>query len=70
MDVANNIANEKMEIYGLCDKNLACTTCSVHIKNKFNELKPPTEEELDILYTLKDFRDKYIYINIFMIFFN
>jgi hypothetical protein len=31
MDVTNKIVNEDVNIYGLCDKQLACTTCSVHI---------------------------------------
>jgi len=59
MDATNEILNKDLEIYGLCDKQLACTTCSVHILSKYALLPSPSEEELDILYSLKDYRIKY-----------
>lgn len=29
MDVTNKSVNQNVNVYGLCDKQLACTTCSV-----------------------------------------
>jgi ferredoxin len=31
MDVTNALVNQNVNIYGLCDKQLACTTCRVDI---------------------------------------
>ena len=31
MDVTNSIVNQNVNIYGLCDKQLACTTCKIDI---------------------------------------
>eukprot|EP01017_Pseudomicrothorax_dubius_P019225 TRINITY_DN21153_c0_g1_i2.p1 TRINITY_DN21153_c0_g1~~TRINITY_DN21153_c0_g1_i2.p1 ORF type:complete len:106 (-),score=14.15 TRINITY_DN21153_c0_g1_i2:112-429(-) len=69
MDVSNNFVNEGVEIFGndpflliciivgLCDKQLACTTCSVHVKTKYENLPSPSEEEKDVLSGLKDYVD-------------
>jgi len=43
---------------GLCDKQLACTTCSVHILNKYDKIKAPSEEEMDILFLLPEYNYK------------
>ena len=32
-----------MEVFGLCNKELACTTCSVHILTKYDFLKEPSD---------------------------
>lgn len=70
MDVANSLVNEGVNVFGnkieylfetelgLCDKQLACTTCSVHVLKNYEKLKPPTEEELDILFTLPEYHYK------------
>lgn len=58
MDVTNKLANEGVEVFGICDKQLACTTCSVHVLKGYEKLKEPKDEELDILYSLEDYRDK------------
>jgi hypothetical protein len=29
MDLTNKTVNKNVNVYGLCDKQLACTTCSV-----------------------------------------
>lgn len=34
MDATNKNINENANIYGLCDKQLACTTCSVEIPDR------------------------------------
>jgi len=39
MTLANQFANENVQIYGLCDKELACTTCSVHVQTHYDKLK-------------------------------
>lgn len=31
MDATNKIVNKDINVYGLCDKQLACTTCSVEV---------------------------------------
>lgn len=31
MDVANSTVNQDANIFGLCDKQLACTTCRVDV---------------------------------------
>ena len=56
MDVTNSLVNQNVNIYGLCDKQLACTTCRVDIETLFSHLSPPSDEELDVLLTTKDYR--------------
>lgn len=58
MDVTNSLVNQDVNIYGLCDKQLACTTCRVEIESLSDHLPPPSEEELDVLLTTRDFREK------------
>ncbi len=41
MDVTNKSVNENVNVYGLCDKQLACTTCSVEIQKYYDRLSPP-----------------------------
>lgn len=36
MDITNKLVNADVNIYGLCDKQLSCTTCSVEIESHFN----------------------------------
>jgi len=50
--------NGRIKIKGLCDKQLACTTCSVHILNKYEKIKAPSEEEMDILFLLPEYNYK------------
>ena len=56
MDVTNRSVNADTNVYGLCDKQLACTTSSVEIESKYEHLKKPTEDELDILYGIPTYR--------------
>ncbi len=60
MDATNKMINSEANIYGLCNKQLACTTCSVHVKSHFNKLPPPTQEQVDVLYGLSDYREGYL----------
>lgn len=45
MDATNRSVNKNVNVYGLCDKQLACTTCSVEIEKHYEKLKEATEEE-------------------------
>jgi ferredoxin len=38
MDITSKLTDKNMEVFGLCNKELACTTCSVHILNKYEFL--------------------------------
>lgn len=58
MDVTNSIVNQNVNIYGLCDKQLACTTCRVDIERKFEAVPPASDEEMDVLLTTKHFNEK------------
>jgi ferredoxin len=42
MDATNKSVNDNMNVYGLCDKQLACTTCSVDIMNFYDKLPSPS----------------------------
>jgi 2Fe-2S ferredoxin len=57
MDVTNRIVNQNINIYGLCDKQLACTTCRVDLESHYDQLPPPTEEEIDVLLTTRNFQE-------------
>jgi|JI6StandDraft_1071083.scaffolds.fasta_scaffold18215_5 ferredoxin len=59
MDLTNQTVNAAANIYGLCDKQLACTTCSIQVKAGYTKLPPPSDEELDVLVGLKHYREKY-----------
>jgi ferredoxin len=43
MDVTNSLVNENVNIYGLCDKQLACTTCRIDIDKLAERLPAPSE---------------------------
>lgn len=43
-----------INVFGVCDKKLACHSCAVHIKDKNNKLPPPSTEEMDVLVELGD----------------
>ncbi len=55
MDVTNSLVNENVNIYGLCDKQLACTTCRVDIDSLASRLPAPSDEELDVLLTTRHY---------------
>lgn len=44
MDVTNELVNQDVNIYGLCDKQLACTTCRVEIETLSDRLPAPSDE--------------------------
>lgn len=43
MDLTNQTVNSASNIYGLCDKQLACTTCSIQVKAGFEKLPAASE---------------------------
>ena len=43
MDVTNKMVNQDVNIYGLCDKQLACTTCKVDIESHYEHLPVPSD---------------------------
>lgn len=58
MDVTNSIVNQNVNIYGLCDKQLACTTCRVDIEKKYEVVPAASDEEMDVLLTTKNFSER------------
>lgn len=57
MDVTNSTVNQDANIFGLCDRQLACTTCRVDIESRFDHLPSPSDEELDVLLTTNNYHD-------------
>ena len=43
-----------MNIFGVCDKQLSCHSCAVHIKTKYDKLVKISEDEGDVLSSLND----------------
>lgn len=58
MDVTNSIVNQNVNIYGLCDKQLACTTCRIDIEKKYEAVPAASDEEMDVLLTTKHFNER------------
>jgi 2Fe-2S ferredoxin len=48
LDVINEEGIPDISVFGVCNKQLACHSCSVHIIDKYNLLEKPSEEELDV----------------------
>ena len=57
MDVTNSTVNQDANIFGLCDKQLACTTCRIDIETHYDSLPLPSEEELDVLLTTSNYNE-------------
>jgi ferredoxin len=43
-----------MNIFGVCDKQLSCHSCAVHIRTKYEKLDKISEDEGDVLSSLND----------------
>ncbi|CAI2361118.1 unnamed protein product [Moneuplotes crassus] len=52
MDTLNESEIKGLNVFGICDKQLACLSCRVNVEEGYNNLPKPTEEETDILYDL------------------
>ena len=47
-----------ISVFGVCEKQLACHSCAVHILNRYDSLNKPNENEIDVLSELGDlYRD-------------
>ena len=57
MDATNQSVNQEVNVYGLCDKQLACTTCSVEIESCYDRIPEPSEEELDVLMENNNYKE-------------
>ena len=58
MDVTNSTVNGDTNVFGLCDKQLACTTCRVDLLSHQHLLPQPSEEELDVLLTTRNYQEE------------
>jgi ferredoxin len=59
LDAINKANIPDISVFGVCDKQLACHSCAVHITSKYDALKKPSEEELDVHCELGDiYREK------------
>ena len=52
LDSINDVNMQDLSVFGICDKQLACHSCRVNFKNGVKELKPPGEDEEDVLVEL------------------
>ena len=48
LDAINEVGIPDISVFGVCNKQLACHSCSVHILDKYNILDKPSEEEIDV----------------------
>ncbi len=48
LDAINEVGIPDISVFGVCNKQLACHSCSVHILDKNNILEKPSEEEMDV----------------------
>ena len=54
LDAINEVGIPNISVFGVCDKQLACHSCAVHIVDKYNVLDKPSEEEIDVHCELGD----------------
>ncbi len=48
LDAINEAGVENISIFGVCNKQLACHSCAVHVLSNYNHLKKPSENEIDV----------------------
>lgn len=49
VSICDNLLDHAIEIEHACDKQCACTTCHVIVREGYASLNPPQEEEEDLL---------------------
>ena len=49
MESINEAGINDVNVFGICGKQLACHSCAVHIKTKYDKLDKISEEEEDVL---------------------
>lgn len=57
MAVTMSCVDQNLHLFGICNKELACTSCSVHVLTKQSALKAPNNVELDTLCDLQEYRE-------------
>lgn len=48
LDAINEAGLENVSIFGVCNKQLACHSCAVHVLSNYDQLERPTENEIDV----------------------
>jgi ferredoxin len=48
LDCINEVGLPDISVFGVCNKQLACHSCSVHILSHYDKLPKPSEEEMDV----------------------
>ncbi len=49
VSICDNLLDHDIEIEHACDKQCACTTCHVIVREGYDSLEPPKEKEEDLL---------------------
>ena len=53
LDALNESSIKDLSVFGICNKQLACHSCRVHIKQPhYSKLYKPSEDEIDVLLEL------------------
>jgi ferredoxin len=54
LDAINEVGLDDISIFGVCNKQLACHSCAVHIVKNYDKLEKPNENEEDVHCELGD----------------
>jgi len=54
LDAINEAGIPDISVFGVCNKQLACHSCAVHIKTKYDLLEKPSDPEIDVHCELGD----------------
>lgn len=57
MDAINGAGIKDVDVFGICNKQLCCHSCAIHVKSKYKDLNKISEEEADVLSSLDIFRE-------------
>lgn len=57
LDSINNAGIKNVDVFGICEKQLSCHSCAVHIKTKYDKLNKISEDEEDVLSSLENYRE-------------
>ena len=49
LDALNDMNLKDLSVFGICDKQLACHSCRVNIKKKYEAFPKISEDEMDVL---------------------
>ncbi len=48
LDAINEAGLDNISIFGVCNKQLACHSCAVHVLKNYEQLEKPSENEIDV----------------------